>query len=540
MSRTDPAADGPLSNAMDLHRAGRLEEAEKAYRRLLRRRAKDHRLLYLLGMTVHQRGRPAAAARLLADAVRRHPDAPEYHRFLGLALKDDGRLEEAEAAYRAALARAPEDAALHANLGACLRAQGKPAEAADSYRAAVARAPTHAGLRNNLGLCLREAGQLEDAEAELAEAVRLWPDHAGARANRADALWRLGDAAAAAEEARAALAADPALPQAHYTLGNALKDVGAPEAALAAFSQAVDLAPDFAEARTGLAAAALAKGDAADAADACRAALADAPHLEEAHTVMGQALYALHARGDEEEAARRAAEWLETHGDAPVARHMAPPLMDGGATTQAPERAEDGFVRANFDAFAATFDDKLARLDYRGPAVIAELLAREPTGLRALDLGCGTGLCAEPLRSHAARLEGVDLSPEMLARAAPLYDAVHEAEAAAHLRSLPPGAVDVAAAADMLIYVGALEYLAAAVAAALSPGGCFVFTAETHAADADWLLRPQGRYAHRPAYLRRVLEDAGLMVETLHPVSLRQEAGADVPAVAGRARKPAR
>ena len=35
-----------------------------------------------------------------------------------------------------------------------------------------------------------------------------------------------------------------------------------------------------------------------------------------------------------------------------------------------------------------------------------------------LDAGCGTGLCGPGLRGRAGRLVGVDLSPEMLKRAA--------------------------------------------------------------------------------------------------------------------------
>ena len=56
-------------------------------------------------------------------------------------------------------------------------------------------------------------------------------------------------------------------------------------------------------------------------------------------------------------------------------------------------------------------------LDYRGPERIAELVSAvmgDRRGLDILELGCGTGLCGIHLRPRAARLVGIDLSPEMV------------------------------------------------------------------------------------------------------------------------------
>ncbi|MFD2032253.1 methyltransferase domain-containing protein [Ancylobacter dichloromethanicus] len=82
------------------------------------------------------------------------------------------------------------------------------------------------------------------------------------------------------------------------------------------------------------------------------------------------------------------------------------------------------YVRALFDQYADRFDAALARLDYRGPEVIEEALARACEGLarpfafaRGLDLGCGTGLVGVRLVDRIGTMEGVDLSPNMVAQA---------------------------------------------------------------------------------------------------------------------------
>jgi predicted TPR repeat methyltransferase len=73
---------------------------------------------------------------------------------------------------------------------------------------------------------------------------------------------------------------------------------------------------------------------------------------------------------------------------------------------------------ALYRAWAATYDDGFAAaMEYRLPAhVAAAFLSAMGTG-PVLDVGAGTGLLAEALRAQgfAGRIDGVDLSPEMLA-----------------------------------------------------------------------------------------------------------------------------
>jgi predicted TPR repeat methyltransferase len=261
-----------------------------------------------------------------------------------------------------------------------------------------------------------------------------------------------------------------------------------------------------------------------------RRALALQPDAESLHTVHGQTLYALRAAGSLEQARQEAIAWLNAYPNSPTAQHLAPALMD--ATP--PERASSPYVRATFDAFAESFDDRLGALDYAGPALVERLLcAARPEGVDSLlDLGCGTGLVAPVVRPLAQRLEGLDLSPEMLARAAErdLYDALHEADAEGFLATAQAD-WDVIIAADVLIYLGALEPLVAAVASALRPEGLFIATTEEADGNA-WELQPSGRYRHSRRYLRQVLDAAGLIIDQLETVVLRHEGERPVEALA--------
>jgi predicted TPR repeat methyltransferase len=193
--------------------------------------------------------------------------------------------------------------------------------------------------------------------------------------------------------------------------------------------------------------------------------------------------------------------------------------LEGAAVDRSPA----DYIEAHFDAFAERFDHQLVEmLRYDAPARLAALLAgQRPRFDEVLDLGCGTGLAAEPLRPMAGRLTGVDLSGGMLARAAErqLYDDLVQAEALDFLAGRE-AAYDLVFAADVLIYFGDLEPLFAAVGRALKPGGYFAFSSES-AAD-GWRLLTSGRFAHADAYLDQRAA-GGFVLRARAPTELRLE-----------------
>ena len=219
--------------------------------------------------------------------------------------------------------------------------------------------------------------------------------------------------------------------------------------------------------------------------------------------------------------------WDEADPENPVPRHM----LRVGADGAAPDRATDEFVVRVFDGFAATFDDKLKELEYRAPQLATDALRQtigEPAAkLDILDAGCGTGLCAPLLRPFARRLDGVDLSQGMLAKAGARggYDSLTAAELTEFM-SGKDSAYDVIVSADTLCYFGKLEAVFAAAARALRPGGHFVFTVEKMAETADaerCTLDFSGRFTHAESYVRAALAEAGLAVAQLTTATLRLE-----------------
>ena len=82
---------------------------------------------------------------------------------------------------------------------------------------------------------------------------------------------------------------------------------------------------------------------------------------------------------------------------------------------------------------------------------------------------------------------------------------------------------DLVLAADVFIYVGALDAVFAGVARVLAPGGLFAFSIELTDDAHDLRLLPSLRYAHSQAYVRRLAQEHGFEVRAAFPAPLRED-----------------
>ncbi|WP_368345977.1 methyltransferase domain-containing protein [Pelagovum sp. HNIBRBA483] len=196
------------------------------------------------------------------------------------------------------------------------------------------------------------------------------------------------------------------------------------------------------------------------------------------------------------------------------------------------ENIPPAFVELLFDQYAPRFDKSLVEaLDYRGPALLLSALQADgfTHATQALDLGCGTGLMGEELRPFCDWLGGIDISQGMLDEAAAkgVYDELSKQDIGT--LALATTTYDLIVAADVFIYLGALERIIGWIAGALAPQGRLAFTIERGTAPVE--LRESRRFAHSPTYIAEVLEAAGFHAIQLHDCVLRQDRGVDIEAL---------
>jgi predicted TPR repeat methyltransferase len=372
-------------------------------------------------------------------------------------------------------------------------------------------------------LVFQREGKLDAAEELYTQIVSHAPAHADAWHFRGLVALQRGNRTEAAAMIEKAIAAAPAYADAHNNLGNVLFLDRRYEEALAAWRRALQLRPDFAEAHFNLGRGYQVTERVSEALASFRRGLELAPRNYESYSRMAALLYAAGRVG---EAALVYQEWLVAEPGNEYARHM----LAGCTDRDVPARASDGMVRSVFNGFAKDFDEQLARLQYRAPALVEEGIKRvvgQPAGtLEVLDAGCGTGLCASGLRPYARRLTGVDLSSEMvkLAEARGLYDTLVVEELTAFLGAHPEH-YHLIASADTLCYFGDLAGVLAAASRSLRPSGHLAFTVERASdAPAGYRINPHGRYSHTDPYVRSALTAAGLTPVMIAAGYLRMEA----------------
>jgi predicted TPR repeat methyltransferase len=203
--------------------------------------------------------------------------------------------------------------------------------------------------------------------------------------------------------------------------------------------------------------------------------------------------------------------------------------LGAGEPPPAPPRE---YVESLFDLYAQEFDAHLVQvLHYRAPQILVDGLRRAGQRVAAaLDLGCGTGLCGPVLRPLAQRLDGVDLSHNMVARATAsgCYDEVLQADLAEFLHATERR-YDLLVGADVFIYVGALERVFAGAARVLEPGGRFCFSVELAPGPEDLALQASLRYAHSARYIRKLAELHGFEISATAEHPIREDQGTPIP-----------
>ena len=362
-----------------------------------------------------------------------------------------------------------------------------------SFEASLAHAPGRPSVLMNLGITLCGLKQWPDAVAVLQRAL-------AADAGQADAWFALGlshEAQAQWADAAQALARGLALHAARPDLwmkcGDCQANAGRADDALRSYERVIEFDPQSA------------------AAWSARGGLRrDLGQLDEAARCFERAI----ELGADP----------ELHG-----YYLA--AVRGAQSPAAPPRA---YVETLFDQYAVDFESHLVdQLQYRGHEWLVRPLVESGRRWRAvLDLGCGTGLCGPLLARHAEAIDGVDLSAAMLARARALglYRELVHADLGNFLADTDRRA-DLVLAADVFIYVGALDEVFRHVRRILEPGGRFAFTVEL-AADGDaFRLLPSLRYAHSEAYLRRLADTHGFAVREIRCAPLRQNQQAPLDAL---------
>ena len=178
----DPAEiERLLQAAISHHEAGRLDEAEAAYRRVIVADPRSVDALHFLGFLLFQRGKHREAIDHIARSLALNASNPPALVNLGNAWQALGDAARASDYFQKALALQPDAFQTHYNLGIARLALGEREAAAASFREAIRLQPQLAEAHYYLGNLLCDQDRIEEGLACFRRALELRPEYAEAR-----------------------------------------------------------------------------------------------------------------------------------------------------------------------------------------------------------------------------------------------------------------------------------------------------------------------------------------------------------------------
>ncbi len=267
--------DERLQRALEHHRAGRVEQAEPVYRRLVSENPNHAEALHMLAIVAIGKGDGDTASGFAGRAVEIDGSVAKFHNTLGavhLAAKrfaeaetaffaainldnamldaafnlgntyqEWGRLEAAVKVYKTLLEATPNHLDALNNMGGALSDLGRRGEAAEAFEKAHALAPTHPGVLQNLVNALERLNRIDEAHGKAEQLLKLAPTSATANilmARVESRLGRLDDARARLTEITNSATNSATAARAHFGLGQVLDRLGETQAAFQAFQRA--------------------------------------------------------------------------------------------------------------------------------------------------------------------------------------------------------------------------------------------------------------------------------------------------------------
>jgi arylsulfatase A-like enzyme/Flp pilus assembly protein TadD len=225
---------------------------------------------------LYMRGRLDEAIRQAREIVRERPTMPLGHSLLAQSLLQAGRTPEALDVMLKAKSQGAVSDELRRQLGLTLSEVGRAGEAVDLLRPLARKLGDPQSL-NAYALALSEAGRQKEAYGVLQQVLENDPGDPKAREQLGLVELRLGHWAQGRDRSRQALQLNPKLPRAWNNLGVALFQLGQKDEALDAWQKAVDLQPDLWDALWNLGTEAAGLGRTAQARQALERFAAGAP-----------------------------------------------------------------------------------------------------------------------------------------------------------------------------------------------------------------------------------------------------------------------
>lgn len=405
-----------------------------------------------------------------------YPNAPQIDYQLGLLYFHKQDYIQALPHIQSVISDVPQDEEANSLLGQILLATKDTDNAQKAFTQTLAIAPNNLQALINLGNIETSRHNYPQAEKHYLRAIELDSNNFDAHHNYATMLYHQHRTSEALEEYRKAIIINPKSAESCNNLGLILRDQQDFSEALGLFFNALSIKPNQEEIS-----------------------------LNIAETIT---LYHHHSPHSAQKIAQN---WYQQYPNNIFAQHTFAAL---NGTDQDDNQQ---YVQKLFDNFAPEYENRLHDIEYTLPAKISEFIGELKGNI--LDLGCGTGLTGQYLKSEYNTLYGVDISSNMLelAEQKNIYQQLFHQDITDYLQNNQIK-FDFIIAADVLCYIAQPELIFKFCAP--TP---LCFSIETTEDTDTYKITPSGRYKHSPHYIKQLLNKYGYTQIIEYSLNLRNE-----------------
>lgn len=571
-----------FQQALIAHQQGRFDEAEQLYRQILETAPEHPDVLNMLGLVAQAKGVHSQAINLFYQAIQKAPQHAPFYFNIALSLEAEGKNIEALDMFLKALEIAPDTKEIHHQMGLLYHKLDRINEARQSFLKAIELDSDYSEAKTNLamtylpqdkekavkfledisvqypkealsryflssiyyenhqyeqslvnakaaetlvplsdevqvilGLLALQTQKTDDAEVYFEAALRINPRNVQAMINLANLQTNRQDFKSAEIYYKKAIELADKNLDARVNYANMLYNANRLSEALEEYRQAVILNPQSAESSNNIG---IILKDLKEYEEAL-GLFFNAYHLNpeiEAFSVNIAETLVLLFRKNKELATKIAENWVKGSPENVFARHVDASFKG--------ESLEDTKVYCQklFDNFADNYELVLKRVAYSLPSRIRDLAGNVKGTI--IDLGCGSGLVGQALKTAENQIIGVDLSKNMLdlAKKKKVYQKLVKGDIVAYMQSRP--IADLVVAADVFGYMGDLSPIVKALESYK-----IIFSIETlKEADKLYQITDSGRFRHNPLYVEKLLAQNGFKSIQQTNIILRQENGHDV------------
>lgn len=496
-----------FEHAMAYFEAGDLARTQSACQSMLAATPEDADLHHLLGAALLQDGRPGEATEAFRRAGELAPDEAEIFGNLAVACEAAGDFEAAWGAYRRALDLGEREPEIFYGLASAAKLIGKLDDAAAAAEELVSAYPDHGPGWHLLAVSRMDVGDPAGAAEALERLLALAPNDAEARGNYAVVLAKLGRRDEARSEFEQVVAAPNVAAESLLNFGMMREEEKEEAEALALYRRAAELDEQSSSICECFAKLAKRCGKSAMVVEHLRGVVAGYPTLDFAWFYLAGA----HLDSGDEEAARTAmARYFELDPEDRLGGNL---VLGAGGAAALPGGPSTAFLQSFYRVRAGGWDKTVAEAYHGHDLVMAAFegfLADGGKTDHVLDAGCGSGSLGARMKPLVGLLDGVDISPEMIAEARTknVYDFLEIGDLFDVL-SARPGRYDLIVAAAVLFHFRDLDAVLKPLAMALKPDGQAIFTL-FKSADDDLHLNDQGFFEHGRGEVEAALKSASL------------------------------